>query len=161
MGVMSRRGVAPCSPKSRRDDGEAPVLRNPIARGAGGKNTLRLSAQIAGEEVVSLCEMMYPLEEDTSYLLLRGTSSHYAKAFSSPCYCSREAFSLYPNPVLRGLQKRGAVISPAFGGAGGDPAPAEGRASSFVPLITPLLITPIKGVSAPFRIALLCPVFAF
>ena len=106
-------------------------------------------------------EMMYPLEEDTKYLLLRGTSSHYAKAFSSPCYCSREAFSFYPRPVLRGLQKRGAVISPAFGGAGGDPAPAEGRASSFVPLITPLLITPIKGVSAPFRIALLYPVFGF
>jgi len=72
-------------------------------------------------------EMMYPLEEDTSYLLLRGTSSHRER--QSLCLLSepKGVEFLSPYPPCYWVPKDGgfSVIAPAFGGAGGDPAPAH------------------------------------
>jgi len=59
-----------------------------------------------------LSEMMYPLEEDTSYLLLRGTSSHRERQSLHLLFEPKGVECLFPlSPVLLGSEGTGASPS--------------------------------------------------
>ena len=88
-----------------------------------------------------LSEMMYPLEEDTLYLLLRGTSSHREKQSLHLLFEPKGVECLFPlSPVLLGSEGRGLLRHRACFGSRGQRQGSPPR----------LLITPVKGGLSPF-----------